>query len=53
MQTPERRQLRIGDTFLQRVRWPAQCTGRLLQVVLQQPGFSQGATDGEFVLTIQ
>src|SRR6185503_11233717 len=53
MQSPQGRKLCIGDALLQRVRWPAQGGGRLLQVVLKQPGFSQGASNREFILTIQ
>ena len=53
MQTPQRRKLCIGDALLHRVRWPAQRGGRLLQVVLKQPGFSQGASNREFILAIE
>ena len=38
---------------MQRVRRPAQCRGGLLQVVLKKPGFGQGASNGEFILTIE
>ena len=53
MQTPQGRKLCIGDALLQRVRRPAQSGGRLLQVVLKQPGFSQGTSNREFILAIE
>src|SRR6186997_2912609 len=53
MQTPQGRKLCIGDALLQGVRRPAQSGGRLLQVVLKQPGFSQGTSNREFILAIE
>lgn len=53
MQTPQGRKLCIRDALLQRVWWPAQGCGRLLQVILKQPGFSQGASNRQFILAIQ
>ena len=52
VQTPERRDLRVGNLLAQGVGRAAEDGRRLYEVVLQQPGFGQRGADDEFVFTI-
>lgn len=53
VQTPQRRELAVRDALLKGVGRPSKRRGSLNQVVLQQPGLSQGGADGQFVFAIE
>jgi len=53
VQAPQRRELRVGDTLLERVGRTAQGSRRLGQIVLKEPGFSQGSPNRQLVFPVQ